>query len=67
MTEEMYRLIEKINREDKITIIMISHDIRGAMEYASHILQIGQEVDPNNVVHTSPERLGPVANTFISR
>ena len=44
MTEEMYRLIEKINREDKITIIMISHDIRGAMEYASHILQIGQEV-----------------------
>lgn len=44
MTEEMYRLIEKINREDKITIIMISHDIRGAMEYASHILQIGQKV-----------------------
>lgn len=44
MTEEMYRLIEKINREDKITIIMISHDIRGTMEYASHILQIGQEV-----------------------
>lgn len=44
MTEEMYRLIEKINREDKITVIMISHDIRGTMEYASHILQIGQEV-----------------------
>lgn len=44
MTEEMYRLIEKINREDKITAIMISHDIRGTMEYASHILQIGQEV-----------------------
>ena len=40
----MYRLIEKINCEDKITIIMISHDMNAAMNYASHILHIGEEV-----------------------
>ena len=44
VTEEMYRLIEKINCEDKITIIMISHDIKTAMNYASHILHIGDEI-----------------------
>ena len=44
VTEEMYRLIEKINCEDKITIIMISHDMKAAMNYASHILHIGEEV-----------------------
>ena len=44
VTEEMYRLIEKINCEDKITIIMISHDIKTAINYASHILHIGDEI-----------------------
>lgn len=44
VTEELYHLIEKINREDKITVIMISHDIKAAMHYASHILYIGEEV-----------------------
>ena len=44
VTEEMYRLIERINREDKITIIMISHDVRGAMKYASHIMYIGEQI-----------------------
>lgn len=44
VTEEMYRLIEKLNCEDKITIIMISHDMKAAMNYASHILHIGKGV-----------------------
>ena len=44
VTAEIYHLIEKINREDKITIIMISHDIKAAMNYASHILHIGEAV-----------------------
>ena len=37
---DMYSLIEKLNLE-KITIIMISHDIAAALKYASHILHIG--------------------------
>lgn len=39
-TEEMYNLIQELNKE-KITIIMISHDLKGALKYASHILHIG--------------------------
>ena len=44
VTAEMYRLIEELNREDGITVIMISHDIAAAVQYASHILHIGQTV-----------------------
>ncbi len=40
VTAEMYELIESLNREDSITVIMISHDIGAAMRYASHILHI---------------------------
>ena len=43
-TEEMYRLIEQMNREDHITILMISHDIKAALAYADHILEIGKQI-----------------------
>ena len=43
-TEKMYRLIEQINREDHITILMISHDIKAAVAYADHILEIGKHI-----------------------
>lgn len=42
-TAEMYELIRRLNQEG-ITIIMISHDIDAAVEYASHILHIGKTV-----------------------
>ena len=37
---EMYQIIEKLNKEDGITVIMISHDIAAAVKYASHILHL---------------------------
>ena len=40
VTAEMYTLIEKLNREDGITVIMISHDVAAAV----HILHIGDTV-----------------------
>lgn len=40
VTQELYRLIEKINHEMGIAIIMVSHDIHGAVKYASQILHI---------------------------
>lgn len=40
VTSEMYALIERLNREDGITVIMVSHDINAAVNYASHILHI---------------------------
>ena len=42
--KEMYHLIQKINREEKITIIMISHDIQIAVNYASHVMKIGPHI-----------------------
>lgn len=43
VTAKMYELIDRLNKEG-ITIIMISHDIKAAIRYASHILHIGSEV-----------------------
>jgi len=37
---DMYNLVANLNAEG-ITVIMISHDIAAAVEYASHILHIG--------------------------
>ena len=44
VTAEMYHLIETLNRQEGITVLMISHDIRAAVCYASHILHIGESV-----------------------
>ena len=43
VTADMYRLIQSLNREG-VTIIMVSHDIAAALQYASHILHIGNRV-----------------------
>lgn len=43
VTAEMYHLISELNQEG-ITIIMISHDISAAVQFASHILHIGSTV-----------------------
>lgn len=40
VTQELYRLIETINRDTGITVIMVSHDIHSAVKYASHILHL---------------------------
>ena len=44
MTAEMYRLIEELNRKDGITVLMISHDMASALQYATHILHIGKHI-----------------------
>ena len=44
VTAEMYDLIESLNKNDGITVVMISHDIDAAVKYADHILHIGREI-----------------------
>lgn len=44
VTQDMYQLIQAINK-DGITIIMVSHDMRGTMKHASHILHLSNEGD----------------------
>ncbi len=40
VTEELYELVRKINREQGITVMMISHDPSRSLEIASHILHL---------------------------
>ena len=40
VTQELYDMIARINRELGITIVMVSHDIACAVRYASHILHL---------------------------
>ena len=40
-TADMYSIIDSLNRDDKMTVIMISHDVGSAVRYASHILHLG--------------------------
>lgn len=42
-TEEFYQLIEKLNKRDHITIIMVSHDMQAVSKYASHVLSLVKE------------------------
>ena len=44
VTIEMYALIARLNRDEGITVIMISHDIGAAVRDASHFLHIGNTV-----------------------
>ena len=41
--EEMYNLIKLVNLCDRITVIMVSHDIKAALRYATHILHLGRD------------------------
>lgn len=44
VTNDMYALIEHLNKDEGVTIIMVSHDVHAAVRYASHILHIGNTV-----------------------
>lgn len=40
-TEDMYSLVQVLNKEHGMSIIMISHDVVTATQYASHVLHLG--------------------------
>jgi zinc transport system ATP-binding protein len=41
--QELYELLEKINRDMRITVIMVSHDVSSAVRYANKILHLWQK------------------------
>lgn len=43
-TAEMYKVINDLNKKDGITVIMITHDMQVAYEYADRVLHIGKSV-----------------------
>lgn len=42
VARELYKAIEKINREQRIAVIMITHDVHTAAQYATHLLHLRQ-------------------------
>lgn len=40
---ELYELIDSLRKSDKITVVMITHDIAAAVKYADTILQLGNK------------------------
>ncbi|MBE6739227.1 MAG: metal ABC transporter ATP-binding protein [Ruminococcaceae bacterium] len=40
---DMYSLIETINKEYRIAVIMVSHDMNAALKYATHILHLAND------------------------
>lgn len=42
VTEELYNLLDKLNKKNNLSVIMVSHDINSAVKYATHILHIGK-------------------------
>ncbi len=43
-SKEMYQTIDELNQKHGITVIMISHDIAAALQYAGKILYVGKEI-----------------------
>ncbi|MEG2349871.1 MAG: metal ABC transporter ATP-binding protein [Hungatella sp.] len=43
-TQEFYHLIKKLNQEEQVTILMVSHDIRNIVAQANKILHLQQKV-----------------------
>ena len=42
---ELYETIKDLNKKENVTMIMVSHDIKNALNYATHILHLEQEKD----------------------
>lgn len=42
--QDFYSMIRKLNREDKVAIIVVSHDLRNAVEEANKILHLQKQV-----------------------
>ena len=44
-TADMYKIISDLNKNDGITVIMVSHDIVAAVDHADHILHLSSNGD----------------------
>jgi len=40
-TNEMYHMIMDLNKQEGLTVVMVSHDIKAAVNHAKHILHLG--------------------------
>lgn len=69
VSREFYQIIERLHREDGVTIVMISHDVETAIQYATRILHLGADTFCGDkadyldwLTHRSSTQLGGVDN-----
>lgn len=43
ITEELYALLVDLNQKEKISLIVISHDLKASFHHATHILSLGEK------------------------
>jgi zinc transport system ATP-binding protein len=43
VSKDFYHLIKNLNQEEKITILMISHNVKDAIQDATHVLHLRQK------------------------
>ncbi len=43
VTQQMYRIIAQENRARGMSVVMVSHDVKSAVQYADHILHLNHE------------------------
>ena len=43
VTSELYEVIDRLNREEGVTVIMVTHDVPEALRHATRILHLGAE------------------------
>ncbi len=41
---KLYNILKKINVEEKVTIIIVSHDLENILRYANHIIQVDETI-----------------------
>lgn len=41
---KLYNILKKINIEEKVTIVMISHDVEDALRHANHVIHIDETI-----------------------
>ncbi len=42
VTEEFYEAVEKLNKEENVAVVMISHNVKEAVKHAKHILHLSE-------------------------
>ena len=50
-TEELYEIVERLNREEGVTVLMITHDLSAVMKYATKVLSMSERP----VLYSSPK------------
>lgn len=62
---ELYETIKKLNEKEGVTVVMVTHDIENALDYASHILHLKQD---SNFYGTVEEyKKSNVSNMFLEK